>query len=140
MTQHVRDVMTSDPMTVEPLTSVQSVARMMRDENIGAVLVTEGEHLRGLVSDRDLVVRAMAEGGDPDRTTVAEACSDDLVTVGPDDDLGLAVQVMREHSVRRLPVVDREQHAVGIVSIGDLAIERDPESALGDISSTRPNR
>ncbi|KMS77302.1 oxidoreductase [Streptomyces viridochromogenes] len=140
MTQHVRDVMTSDPMTVEPLTSVQTVARMMRDENIGAVLVTEGEQLRGLVSDRDLVIRAMAEGGDPGSTTVAEACSEDLVTVGPDDDLGLAVTVMREHSVRRVPVVDQEHHAVGIVSIGDLAIERDPESALGDISAARPNR
>ncbi len=140
MTQHVRDVMTPDPMTVEPLTSVQTVARMMRDENIGAVLVTEGEQLRGLVSDRDLVIRAMAEGGDPGETTVVEACSKDLVTVGPDDDLGLAVTVMREHSVRRVPVVDQEHHAVGIVSIGDLAIERDPESALGDISAARPNR
>jgi CBS domain-containing protein len=140
MTQHVRDVMTADPTTVEPQTSVQAVARMMRDENIGAVLVTEGERLRGLVSDRDLVVRAMAEGGDPDRTTVAQACSEDLVTVGPDDELDLAVRVMREHSVRRVPVVDRERHAVGIVSLGDLAIERDPDSALGDISAARPNR
>ncbi|MET9968165.1 CBS domain-containing protein [Streptomyces sp. NPDC006356] len=140
MTQHVRDVMTTDPMTVEPLTSVQTVARMMRDEDIGAVLVTEGEHLRGLVSDRDLVIRAMAEGGDPDRTTVAEACSEDLVTVKPDDDLGLAVKVMREHAVRRIPVVDQGDHAVGIVSIGDLAIERDPKSALGDISAARPNK
>ncbi|MFE9020969.1 CBS domain-containing protein [Streptomyces sp. NPDC007808] len=140
MTQHVRDVMTTDPATVEPQTSVQAVARMMRDEDIGAVLVTEGERLRGLVSDRDLVIRAMAEGSDPDRTTVAEACSEDLVTVGPDDDLIVAVRVMREHSVRRVPVVDRESHPVGIVSIGDLAIERDPDSALGDISSTPPNR
>ncbi|MET9830741.1 CBS domain-containing protein [Streptomyces sp. NPDC006385] len=140
MTQHVRDVMTADPLTVEPQTSVQAVARMMRDENIGAVLVTEGERLRGLVSDRDLVIRAVAEGGDPDRTTVAQACSEDLVTVGPDDDLIRAVQVMREHSVRRVPVVDQESHPVGIVSIGDLAMERDPDSALGDISAARPNR
>lgn len=140
MTQHVRDVMTSDPMTVEPQASVQAVARMMRDEDIGAVLVTEGGRLRGLVSDRDLVVRAMAEGGDPDRTTVAQACSEDLVTVGPDDDLILAVQVMREHSVRRVPVVDRESHPVGIVALADLAMERDPGSALGDISAARPNQ
>ncbi|WP_369268856.1 CBS domain-containing protein [Streptomyces sp. R11] len=140
MTQHVRDVMTTDLMTVEPQASVQAVARMMRDEDIGAVLVTEGGRLRGLVSDRDLVVRAVAEGGDPDRTTVAQACSEDLVTVGPDDDLILAVQVMREHSVRRVPVVDRESHPVGIVAIADLAIERDPGSALGDISAARPNQ
>ncbi|MFC5213768.1 CBS domain-containing protein [Streptomyces coerulescens] len=140
MTQHVRDVMTTDLATVEPLTSVTTVARMMRDEDIGAVLVTEGDQLRGLVSDRDLVIRAVAEGGDPGQTTVAHACSEDLVTVGPDDDLARAVQVMREHSVRRVPVVDEGHHAVGIVSIGDLAIERDPESALGDISAAEPNR
>ncbi|WP_328430100.1 CBS domain-containing protein [Streptomyces sp. NBC_00443] len=140
MTQHVRDVMTTDLLTVEPQASVQAVAQLMRDENIGAVLVTEGERLRGLVSDRDLVVRAVAEGGDPGRTTVAQACSEDLVTVGPDDDLILAVQVMREHSVRRVPVVDPESHPVGIVAIADLAIERDPGSALGDISAARPNQ
>ncbi|MFJ1812455.1 MULTISPECIES: CBS domain-containing protein [unclassified Streptomyces] len=140
MTQHVSDIMTSNLVTVEPQTSVTAVARMMRDENVGAVLVTDGERLRGLVSDRDLVVRAVAGGGDPNDTTVAEACSDDLVTVGPDDDLRVAVQVMREHSVRRVPVVDEGQHPVGIVSIGDLAIERDAESALGDISAARPNR
>ncbi|MBD9726877.1 CBS domain-containing protein [Streptomyces caniscabiei] len=140
MTQHVSELMTSAPVTVEPQTSVATVARMMRDEDIGAVLVTEGDRLRGLVSDRDLVVRTLAEGGDPARTTVAEACSDDLVTVGPDDDVRHAVELMREHSVRRMPVVDAEQHAVGIVTLGDLAIERDPESALGDISSTKPNK
>ncbi|MBL3664928.1 CBS domain-containing protein [Streptomyces sp. M2CJ-2] len=140
MTQHVSEVMTSAPATVEPQASVTAVARMMRDQDVGAVLVTEGERLRGLVSDRDLVVRALAEGGDPNRTTVAEACSEDLVTVGPDDDLTLVVQVMREHAVRRVPVVDDDQHAVGIVSLGDLAIERDPESALGDISAAKPNQ
>jgi CBS domain-containing protein len=139
MTQRVSDVMTSAPVTVEPQTSVAVVARMMRDEDIGTVLVTEGERLRGLVSDRDLVVRAMAKGGDPNNTTVADACSEDLVTVGPDDDVRRAVELMREHSVRRMPVVDEGQHTVGIVSLGDLAIERDPESALGDISSTKPN-
>ncbi|WP_031480584.1 CBS domain-containing protein [Streptomyces bicolor] len=140
MTRHVRDVMTTDLATVEPQTPVTAVARMMRDEDIGAVLVTEGDELRGLVSDRDLVIRAVAEGGDLARTTVANACSEDLVTVGPDDDLARAVHVMREHSVRRVPVVDEGHHAVGIVSIGDLAIERDPDSALGDISAAEPNR
>ncbi|MDC0765356.1 CBS domain-containing protein [Streptomyces sp. HD] len=140
MTQQVRDVMTADPVTVEPLTSVRAVARLMRDKDIGAVLVVEAERLRGLVSDRDLVVRAIAEDADPARTTVAAACSALLVTVGPDDDLDHAVKLMREHSVRRLPVVDREHHPVGIVSIGDLSIERDPRSALADVSAARPNR
>ncbi|WNM33462.1 CBS domain-containing protein [Streptomyces sp. Li-HN-5-11] len=139
MAQHVRDIMTSRLVTVEPQTSVTAVAQKMRDEDIGAVLVTEGDELRGLVSDRDLVVRALAEGGDPDQRTVASACSGDLFTVTPDDDVDQAVQVMREHSVRRVPVVDHG-HPVGIVSLGDLAIERDPGSALGDISAARPNQ
>lgn len=139
MTQHVRDIMTAEPVTVEPQASVTSVARLMRDENIGAVLVTEEDRLRGLVSDRDLVVRALAEGGDPEQTTVASVCSDDLVTVTPDEDLDHAVQVMREHAVRRVPVVE-EGRPVGIVSLGDLAIERDPGSALGDISAAKSNQ
>lgn len=138
MAQHVRDIMTSDPATVEPQTSVAQVARIMRDEDLGVVLVTDGDDLRGVVTDRDLVIRSVSEGGDPERTTVAGACSDDLVTISPDEDLGHAVQLMREHSVRRIPVVDHG-HPVGIVSLGDMAMERDPESALGDISAARPN-
>jgi CBS domain-containing protein len=139
MAQHVRDIMTSQLVTVEPQTSVTTVAQKMRDENIGAVLVTEGDELRGLVSDRDLVVRALAEGGDPERKTVGSACSDDLVIVTPDEDLDHAVELMREHSIRRLPVVE-EGHPVGIISLGDMAMERGAESALGDISAAKPNR
>ncbi|WP_435279939.1 CBS domain-containing protein [Streptomyces sp. 1222.5] len=139
MTQHVRDIMTSRLVTVEPQVSVTSVAQKMRDEDIGIVLVTEGDDLRGLVSDRDLVIRALAEGGDPDEWTVASACSDDLVTITPDEDLDHAVELMREHAVRRLPVVEGG-HPVGIISIGDLAIERDARSALGDISAAEPNQ
>jgi CBS domain-containing protein len=138
MAQHVRDIMTADPVTVEPQTSVAEVARLMRDEDLGVVLVTDGDDLRGVVTDRDLVVRCLSRGGDPEQTTVAGACSDELVTVGPDEDLGQAVELMREHSVRRIPVVDHGR-PVGIVSLGDLAMERDPESALGDISAARPN-
>ncbi|WP_432171844.1 CBS domain-containing protein [Streptomyces sp. 1222.5] len=139
MTQHVRDIMTGRLVTVEPQASVTAVARKMRDEGIGIVLVTDGDDLRGLVSDRDLVVRALAEGGDPDERTVASVCSDDLVTITPDEDLDHAVELMREHAVRRLPVVE-EGHPVGIISIGDLAIERDARSALGDISAAKPNQ
>ncbi|MEW2292407.1 CBS domain-containing protein [Streptomyces sp. NPDC006743] len=138
MAQHVRDIMTSRLVTVEPQASVTAVAQKMRDEDIGIVLVTEGDELRGLVSDRDLVVRSLAEGGDQEQRTVASACSGDLFTVGPDEEVDHAVELMREHSVRRVPVVDHG-HPVGIVSIGDLAIERDPGSALGDISAARPN-
>ncbi|WP_121745479.1 CBS domain-containing protein [Streptomyces sp. E2N166] len=138
MTQYVRDIMTGDPVTVEPQSSVTAVARIMRDQDLGAVLVTDGDELRGLVTDRDLVIRSVAEGGDPEQTTVAGACSDDVVTVRSDDELNHAVELMREHAVRRVPVVD-DGRPVGIVSLGDLAMERDPESALGDISVARPN-
>ncbi|MFJ7768470.1 CBS domain-containing protein [Streptomyces sp. NPDC097107] len=138
MTQYVRDIMTGDPVTVEPQTSVTAVARIMRAQDLGAVLVTDGDELRGLVTDRDLVIRSVAEGGDPEQNTVAGACSDDVVTVQSDDELNHAAELMREHAVRRVPVVD-DGRPVGIVSLGDLAMERDPESALGDISVARPN-
>ncbi|EFE65286.1 MULTISPECIES: CBS domain-containing protein [Streptomyces] len=138
MTQHVRDIMTGAPVSVGPHTSVAEVARIMRDRDLGAVLVTDGDRLRGLVTDRDLVVRSVSRGGDPEETTVAGACSEDLVTVGPDDDLDRVARLMREHAVRRVPVVDGG-HPVGIVALGDLAMERDPQSALGDISVARPN-
>ncbi|MCX4705623.1 CBS domain-containing protein [Streptomyces sp. NBC_01352] len=138
MTQHVSDIMTSAPVTVEPQTSVTAVARIMRDRDLGAVIVTDGDELRGLVTDRDLVVRSLAEGGDPEQITVAGACSDDLVILTPEDDVDHAVELMREHAVRRLPVVEGGR-PVGIVALADLAMERDPDSALGDISAARPN-
>ncbi|WBO68567.1 CBS domain-containing protein [Streptomyces camelliae] len=138
MTQHVRDIMTKDLVTVAPLTSVVDVAQLMRREDIGDVLVVEDGHLRGMVTDRDLVVRVMAEGGNPGDRTVASACSEDLLTVGPGDTVGDVIGLMREHAVRRVPVVEGDR-PVGIVSLGDLAIERDPGSALGDISAARPD-
>ena len=138
MAQKVREIMTSAPVAVGTRTAVSEVAHRMRDEDIGAVLVAEGDELRGLVTDRDLVVRVLAEDKNPADTTVQSACSPDLVTVTPDDEVGRAVQLMREHSLRRLPVVEGK-HPVGIVALGDLAIARDPESALGDISAAAPN-
>ncbi|WP_165990087.1 CBS domain-containing protein [Streptomyces sp. YIM 98790] len=138
MARKVREVMTAPPLAVEPRTPVAEVARTMRDDGIGAVLVTEGGTLRGLVTDRDLVVRVLSRGGNPDEHTVAEACSEDLVSVRPEDDIGRAAALMRDRAVRRLPVVEGSR-PVGIVSLGDLAVERDPGSALADISASDPN-
>jgi CBS domain-containing protein len=138
MTQKIREVMTTAPVTVGPQTSVVEVARIMRDQSIGVVLVAENEELRGLVTDRDLVVRVLAEGGNVGDRTVAEACSRELVSVSPDDDVNRVVELMRQHAVRRLPVVE-EGHPVGIVSLGDLAVERDTDSALSEISASEPN-
>ncbi|MGW0548518.1 CBS domain-containing protein [Streptomyces altiplanensis] len=139
MARKVREVMTAVPFVVGPRTSVAEVARVMRDEGIGAVLVAEGDELRGLVTDRDLAVRIMAREGDIADYSAADACSDELITVSPDDGLDRAVSLMREHAVRRLPVVE-DGLPVGIVSLGDLAVERDTASALADISAAAPNQ
>ncbi|GAA3480039.1 CBS domain-containing protein [Streptomyces yanii] len=138
MVQQVREVMTEDPVVVSALTSVVVVAQLMRREDIGAVLVVDDDRLRGLVTDRDLVVRVLAEGGSINDRTVADACSAELVAVTPDDDVEQALVLMRERAVRRLPVVE-EGRPVGVISLGDLSIEHDAGSALGDISAAEPN-
>jgi CBS domain-containing protein len=134
----IRDVMTPHPWTVSPATPLVEAARIMRKNDIGDVLVTEGGHLWGILTDRDIVVRALAEGLDPAATAVAEVCSREVTTVAPDDSVARAVTLMREKAIRRLPVVE-EESVVGIVSIGDVAVARDRRSCLGDISAAPPN-
>ncbi len=136
--QKVRDVMTGEPIVLQRDQSIADAARAMRDNAVGAILVVDGEALCGLVTDRDIVVRALADSAAPD-TPVGQVCTPHLVAVNADDDAGEAVKVMREHAVRRLPVMD-DGRVVGIVSIGDLAVERDERSALADISAARPNQ
>lgn len=133
----IRDVMTPDPVTVPSTTPLEQAARQMRDAGIGNVIVLDGEQVTGILTDRDIVVRAVAEGRDS-RTPVGDVTSRDLTTIAPDATLEAAVELMRERSIRRLPVVEAGR-AVGIVSLGDLALERDPDSALGDISAAPPN-
>jgi len=100
--------------------------------------VLDGGTVCGLVTDRDIIVRAIADGRDPRITKLRDICSGDLVTVQPGDHIDTAVQLMRHHALRRLPVVDAGM-AVGIVSIGDIAAQRDPESELARISGAPPN-
>lgn len=138
MAQTVRELMTSPPVEVSPRAYVTDVARRMRDEDIGAVIVTEDGHPRGLVTDRDLTVRVLAEGGDVTDARVRDAYSAELVSVDPGAAVDRAVQLMRDHAVRRLPVIENDC-VVGVVALGDLAVEREPGSALGDISATTPN-
>ena len=111
----------------------------MRDSNIGDVIVADNGQICGIVTDRDVVVRATAEGRDPAKTKLADICSQELTTASPSDSVDQAVQLMRRKAIRRLPVVENGR-AVGIVSIGDLAQERDPTSALSDISAAPSNR
>lgn len=135
----IEEVMTPMPVTVQANDSILEVAHRMRDEDIGDVIVCENTKVCGIVTDRDIVVRALAEGRDPNSTKIAEICSKDLTTVSPGDPIEQAVRLMREKSIRRLPVLDGDR-PVGIVSIGDLAQDRDPESALADISAAPPNK
>jgi CBS domain-containing protein len=135
---HIRDVMTPNPRFVSPDDSIQSAARIMRDEDTGAVPVCDNGRAVGIVTDRDIVVRAVADGKDPNRVTVGEIFSSHLTAVSPSDDVDHAVELMREQAVRRLPVVE-DGRPVGIVSIGDLAIDRDRRSALAEISAAPPN-
>lgn len=138
MAQKVRELMTSALVSVQPSQPLTAAAQAMRDQGVGAVLVTDGGKLKALLTDRDIVVRVVAGGKDPGKTPVAEACSPDLVTVRPGDDADQAIRRMREHGVRRVPVIE-DGKPVGILSIGDMAIERDEDSALADISAKAPN-
>jgi CBS domain-containing protein len=139
MTQKIREVMSSDPVTVQATTPIVQVAKTMRDEGIGDVIVMTDGKLCGIVTDRDVTVRATAEGRDPKSTPVSEICSQEIVSLSPDDRVERAVELMRERSVRRLPVVEGGR-PVGVVTMGDLAIERDEKSALAQISAAAPNR
>jgi len=138
MAQAVREVMTENVVTLPGSAPLAEAAQRMRDADIGDVIVMEGDTMCGVVTDRDIVVRAIALGKDPQSSPLSEICSHEVVTVAPDDSIDHAAQVMRERAVRRLPVVEGGR-PVGIVSIGDLAIERDSSSALADISAAEGN-
>ncbi|MFS2295546.1 MAG: CBS domain-containing protein [Actinomadura sp.] len=137
MAMKVNEVMTPVPVAVSPDTSLAEVGGLMRQHGIGDVLVVHEGRLRGLVTDRDIVVRAVALQKDMS-AAVADVCSTDLVTVASGEDADTAVRLMREHAIRRVPVVQGER-AIGMVSIGDLAVQRDERSALADISAGPPN-
>jgi CBS domain-containing protein len=141
--KRVAEVMTKDPVAVPLDVMVIEAAKIMRDHAIGDVLVTSNGHLCGMLTDRDIVVRAVAENRDPRRTTVGDVCSADIATLDPDADADDAIRLMRARAVRRVPVVESGE-PIGIVSMGDLAInsdnEHDRRSVLSDISRTPPNR
>jgi CBS domain-containing protein len=138
MARTVADVMTSHPATVEGDQPVSVAATLMRDNDTGAIIVNDNGRMQGIVTDRDITVRVVADERGPD-TPVRDVCSPSVEAVGPDASIDQAVQLMRSHAVRRLPVVE-DGRAVGIVSLGDLAVERDPNSALADISAAEGNR
>jgi CBS domain-containing protein len=135
----IQDVMTTNLVTCPSSATIADAARLMRDRNIGDVLVThDGDKLFGIVTDRDLVVRCLAEGAGADATLDRACKTSELVSVNPDSGIDDAAKVMRDRSVRRLAVV-QDGRAVGIVTLGDLAMKSDPKSALGKISASAPN-
>jgi len=133
----LRDVMTPNPTVCSPDTSAAQAAEMMRDQGIGDVLVQNGGAL-GIVTDRDIVVRAVATGRNPHEVQVGEICTPDIATVSIDTSVDDVIRLMSSKAIRRVPVVEGDQ-PVGIVALGDLAVDRDRVSLLGDISAAPPN-
>ncbi|CAL9636324.1 Hypoxic response protein 1 [Streptomyces sp. enrichment culture] len=138
MAEFVKDVMTPGVVAVRPDASLVEAAQLMRTQNIGDVVVADGQRVVGVLTDRDITVRAVAEGADPLGVSAGSVCTPDPLTLAPDDPVSSAVALMREHAVRRIPVVENGL-PVGLVSLGDLARAQDPGSALADISRAEPD-
>jgi CBS domain-containing protein len=121
MAKSVQELMTSNPCSIDSDKSVAYAAKMMRDENVGLAPIVEGNRLIGTVTDRDIAVRVVAEGKDPESTKVTDIASTELVTVEPQQDLEEALRLMGKHQVRRLPVVEEGGRLVGVVAQADVA-------------------
>jgi CBS domain-containing protein len=133
----VREVMTQRPRSVTPQTPVNEVAELMAADDVGAIPVVDGERLVGIVTDRDIVVRAIAKGKDTRGMPASEVSSRELVTVDPEDDLSDALQLMARHQVRRLAVIDERERLVGVLSQADVALtakEKNTGQLVEDIS------
>jgi CBS domain-containing protein len=135
----VSEVMTRHVELISPDQSIQKAAQCMCDMDVGVLPVSENDRLVGMVTDRDIAVRAVAEGRDAESTTVGEIATTDAQAIEPDASVDDALRMMREHDIRRLPVV-KNGRPVGIVSLGDLAVEREPDSTLADISAAAPDQ
>lgn len=129
----IRDVLTKDPEVIRPDASIREAAKKMKQFDIGMLPVCDGERLIGAVTDRDLAIRALAEGLDPNRTFVHQVMSRVPFSCLEDDDLELAAIIMEEKQVRRLPVLNRQKRLVGIVSLGDLALRADDEILVEEV-------
>jgi CBS domain-containing protein len=131
MGKSVKDAMTANPCTIDADQTVAYAARMLKDENVGLAPVVEGQRLVGTLTDRDIVVRVVAEGGDPQTVKVREVASHDLVIVDPEQDLDEALRLMASHQVRRLPVVEHGL-VVGVLAQADVA-EHAKEKKTGEL-------
>ncbi len=128
----VRYIMATDVETATPEATVDDLARMMEKADVGSVPVVRDGALAGIVTDRDIVLRVVAEGRDPTTTTAQDVMTTEMVTVSPDHKLTEARRLMAEHQIRRLPVVKGDRQLVGIVSLGDVAVQDPSERATGE--------
>jgi CBS domain-containing protein len=131
--------MNREPQTIQADLPVAEAAQRMRSADVGDLVVLDGDRLVGILTDRDIVVRVLADNKEGS-TPVREACSGELSVVYPDTEVDTVAALMRERALRRLPVVEGGDRLVGVVSLGDLAVDRDERSALADISAAPPNR
>ena len=132
MAKTVRKVMTSKLCSIDTDKPVAYAAKMMRDEDVGIAPIVEGDRLVGVLTDRDIAVRVVAEGRDPEQVKVTEVASSDVVTLDPDQDLDEALRLMARHQVRRLPVVEEDGRLVGILAQADVAKQAD-EARTGEV-------
>lgn len=132
MTKSIRDAMTSKPCSIDVGQSVAYAAKMMRDEDVGLAPIVEGDRLIGTLTDRDIAIRVVAEGRDPDATKVEDVASKDLVTIDPQQDLSEALTLMARHQVRRLPVVEEDGKLVGVLAQADVA-QNATDEQTGDV-------
>ncbi len=119
--KHVQDLMTSNPRTIGTSTTIVEAARAMKDEDVGPLPIVDGDRLTGILTDRDIVIRVVAEGKDPQATTAGDIASRELVTVDPQQGLDEALRLMQQHQVRRLPVCEEDGRLVGILAQADIA-------------------
>lgn len=139
MATTVRDLMSKQLVALDSSTPVSEAAKQMWSSDIGAVLVRDDGIIRGIVTDRDIVVRAIAHGRDVNQTPISDICSTDLTMLSPDEPLERAVELMREKAIRRVLVASSPNEALGILSLGDVATAQDSGSVLGQISGAPPN-
>jgi len=128
----IRDVMTRDVKVVNPDTPLRDAARMMREIDTGFLPVGQNDRLVGTVTDRDITVRCVAEGSDPNNTMVRQAMTDELVYCYEDQDTAEAAELMGRRQIRRLPILNREKRLVGVLSLGDIAHETGDEGPVAE--------
>ncbi|MGC5030446.1 CBS domain-containing protein [Micromonospora sp. DT229] len=134
----VGEFMTTRLVTMDGNDTLVAAAQEMRDSAIGDVVVTDGDSVVGIITDRDITIRAVAENLDPNATRLHQLTTKDVITVSQYDNVISAADLMRTYAVRRLPVVE-DGRLIGLVSMGDLAVEREPQSVLADVSADEPN-